>query len=188
MTQFMYFHLAFFIRFPSSPERQATFHPHAHTARNVTTVSLQTKWKMENFLFQTHISQKRYYPGTYFSCVTLRPCGVIQQRTVGLLYFTISVCNSDHVASILGLLVRNEMEINWKQAVVASSKYYPEIFMDILGKTMKHIITISDIPIEILAVYLAHTSRGSSLQKPDRCVFSVIYSENGYFQGHIQPY
>jgi len=51
MTQFMHSHLAFFNRFPSSLERQAIFHPHAHTVCNATTVSLQTKLKMENFLF-----------------------------------------------------------------------------------------------------------------------------------------
>lgn len=74
-------------------------------------------------------------------------CGAIQQRTLGLLYCTVSVCNSDHVASILGLLVHNEMEINWKQAVVTSSKYYPEIFMDVLRKTMtrfNHNVRYSD--------------------------------------------
>jgi len=28
------------------------------------------------------------------------------------------------------------MEINWKQAVLTSSKYYPDIFMGVLRKTM----------------------------------------------------
>jgi len=34
-------------------------------------------------------------------------------------------------------MVSNEMEINFKQAVVISSKYYSEIFMDVLRKTMR---------------------------------------------------
>ena len=71
MTQFIHSYFAVFNRFSSSPQRHSTFHPHAHTVRNVAIGLLQTEWKMENFLFQTHISQRRYFPGIYFSCNTL---------------------------------------------------------------------------------------------------------------------
>lgn len=99
MTQFMHSHLAFFSRFPSSPERQATLHPHAHTLRNVTTVSLQTKWKVENFLFKTHISQKRYFPGTHFFGITLYSLWCYSTtHSIVFFYGTVCVYNSDYVA------------------------------------------------------------------------------------------
>jgi hypothetical protein len=88
MTQFIHSHLAFFSRFPFRPKRQATFHPHTHSLRNVRNISLQTKWKMENFLFETHVSQKRYFPGTHFSSITLYSlwCYSITHSSLVLLY------------------------------------------------------------------------------------------------------
>jgi len=135
MTQFIHSHLAFFSRFPSSPERQGTFYPHAHTVRNVITVSLQTKWKI---LYSKHTYPKNdIFQGNIFLVLLYFLCGAIQARTPVLFYRTVCACNSDYVASIVGLLVHNEMEINWKQALVTSSKYHPDIFMDVLRKTMR---------------------------------------------------
>lgn len=84
----------------------------------------------------THTPKAIFSRDTFFFVLLYIICGVIQPGTLILFYCTVCVCNSDYVASIVGLLVHKEMEINWKQAVVTSPKHYPDIFMDVLRKTM----------------------------------------------------
>jgi hypothetical protein len=53
---------------------------------------------------------------THFSYITLLVyfCGGVQPRNLILFYGNVCVCDPDYVASIVGLLVNNEVEINWK--------------------------------------------------------------------------
>ena len=107
MTQFIHSRLAFFSRFPSSPQRQPTFHPLTQTVRNVTTVSLRSGRR--KIFFSTHTYPKSdILQGHIFLVLFYIIFGVIRPRTLVLFYCIVCVCTSDYVASIVVLLVHNE--------------------------------------------------------------------------------
>jgi hypothetical protein len=45
--------------------------------------------------------------------------------------------------------VNNELEMIWKEAALALSLYYSGIFLERLRKTIKTLVRIADVPVEI---------------------------------------
>jgi hypothetical protein len=57
-------------------------------------------------------------------------------------------------------LMNNESEKIWKEGVLAYTRYYPSIFLEVLSKNPENFFKIFGEPTEIRREYLPHKSKG----------------------------